>query len=221
MNSVVAFRANAVGNFSPTREQRDEAQEGITANFRALMDGLARLQAARQGAVNPKSNVQAGASASVAASAPATAAVSAKSTAASTSQESQRSNGDLDRDAFLQLLVQQLTHQDPLDPMDNTQMVSQLAEFSALEQMENVSSGMNDLAGQVSFLNGNVDQLNFISAQGLIGKFVEGVMPDGSLHSGMVESVHLDGSIVVLSVDGMAMPMTGIMGITNEAPADS
>ena len=39
------------------------------------------------------------------------------------------------RDTFLRLLVEQIRHQDPLSPMDPTEFISQLAEFSALEQM--------------------------------------------------------------------------------------
>ena len=41
--------------------------------------------------------------------------------------------GDLDKEAFLQLLVTQMKYQDPLEPTDNTEYVSQLATFSELE----------------------------------------------------------------------------------------
>ena len=46
--------------------------------------------------------------------------------------------GDLDKEAFLQLLVTQMKYQDPLEPTDNTEYVSQLATFSSLEQMTNL-----------------------------------------------------------------------------------
>ena len=52
------------------------------------------------------------------------------------------SNG-LDKDAFLQLLVAQMKYQDPMEPTDNTEYVSQLATFSQLEEMQNMTSGMN------------------------------------------------------------------------------
>ena len=42
---------------------------------------------------------------------------------------------DLDRDAFLNLLITQLRHQDPLNPMDDSQFIAQMAQFSTLEQM--------------------------------------------------------------------------------------
>lgn len=50
---------------------------------------------------------------------------------------------DLDKDAFLQLLVAQMKYQDPLEPTDNTEYISQLATFSQLEEMQNMTAGMN------------------------------------------------------------------------------
>jgi flagellar basal-body rod modification protein FlgD len=113
---------------------------------------------------------------------------------------------DLDRDAFLQLLVLQMQHQDPLEPVDNGDMLAQLAQFSSLEQM-------NQLNDSFETLSGNIDQLNFISASSLLGRHVTGVDMAGESRSGTVESVHLDGSIVYLTVDGSLMSMAGIMGI--------
>jgi flagellar basal-body rod modification protein FlgD len=51
-----------------------------------------------------------------------------------------RSDDGLGRDAFLQLLVTQLQHQDPTSPMDDGQFITQLATFSSLEQLTNISS---------------------------------------------------------------------------------
>jgi len=50
-----------------------------------------------------------------------------------------RKNGNnLDKDAFLQLLVAQMKYQDPLEPTSNTEYISQLATFSSLEEMQNM-----------------------------------------------------------------------------------
>lgn len=51
-----------------------------------------------------------------------------------------------DREAFLRLLVTQLTHQDPLAPSDPTEFVSQLAQFSSLEQLVSVNNSIEVLA---------------------------------------------------------------------------
>lgn len=68
-----------------------------------------------------------------------------QSTYTETDQTKKKSSGaELGKDAFLQLLTTQLQYQDPLEPMDNTAMVSQLAQFSALEEMQNVSSALSN-----------------------------------------------------------------------------
>lgn len=70
----------------------------------------------------------------------------------------EKSGGALDKDAFLQLLVAQMKYQDPLEPTSNTEYISQLATFSELEEMQNVSASMdmsraNALVGQYVFMN--------------------------------------------------------------------
>lgn len=115
-------------------------------------------------------------------------------------------NSTLDRDAFLQLLVLQMRHQDPLSPMDNTQMVAQLAQFSSLEQMHNLNESFTQLSG-------NVDQLNFITANSLLGRTIRGVGADGTVVEGPVDSVHLNGSLVYLAVGEHLVSMAGVLSI--------
>ena len=72
-------------------------------------------------------------------------------------KETKTSNSSLDKDAFLQLLVAQMKYQDPLEPTSNTEYISQLATFSELEEMQNLTSGMtlqraSSLVGQYVFM---------------------------------------------------------------------
>lgn len=91
------------------------------------------------------------------------------SKAASTKTGNQ-SNSSLDKDAFLKLLVTQMQYQDPLEPTSNTEYMSQLAQFSSVEELQNLSSTLSNsqsmnLTGQYVILNvpdsaGNITQVS-------------------------------------------------------------
>ena len=52
-------------------------------------------------------------------------------------------NSTMDKDAFLKLMIEQLKNQDPLEPMDGTDYSAQLAQFSSLEQLQNINDSLN------------------------------------------------------------------------------
>lgn len=70
-------------------------------------------------------------------------------------------NDKLDKDAFLKLLLAQLKNQDPTTPMKSHEMAAQLAQFSSLEKLENIDSGINKLAN-VGDPKHSLDALNLI-----------------------------------------------------------
>ncbi len=66
----------------------------------------------------------------------------------------------LGKDAFLQMLVAQLKNQDPLNPMDGTAFVAQLAQFSSLEQLQNLNTAMGSLPAYFdTFANAQMSNL--------------------------------------------------------------
>ena len=117
---------------------------------------------------------------------------------------------ELDKDAFLRLLVLQMQNQDPLEPMDNADMLAQLAQFSALEQMNNLNDSFQTLNSDFEALSNSFGQLSFISANALLGRTIAGTDTDGVAHEGVVEHVILEAGTVFLSVDGARIPMDNI-----------
>lgn len=70
-----------------------------------------------------------------------------------------KTSQNLDKDDFLKILMVQLSHQDPTDPMKDRDFIAQMAQFSSLEQMTNMSKNFGDLtslftAGQASQMLG-------------------------------------------------------------------
>lgn len=99
----------------------------------------------------------------------------------------------LDQDDFLTILVAQLTHQDPLSPMEDADMTSQLAEFSSLEQLTNINSGIKGMSE-------NMTRSDMLSAVSYIGKEVKAEGYKLSISDGNVSTIYY----------GMGEPVTGI-----------
>ena len=68
-----------------------------------------------------------------------------QSASAATQEASTKKSSALGKDEFLKLLTTQLQYQDPTQPMSNTEMVAQLAQFSALEQMSDVNTNLTKM----------------------------------------------------------------------------
>lgn len=77
---------------------------------------------------------------------------------------------NLGKDEFLKILIAQLQHQDPLNPMDDREFIAQMAQFSSLEQMMNMSKTLE------SFVASQQDG-RMVQYTHLIGKQVEWLKP--------------------------------------------
>lgn len=98
----------------------------------------------------------------------------------------------LGKDDFLWLLVTQLRHQDPLQPVSDREFIAQLAQFSALEQMYNVSQAVLELARRQEAA----------AAFGLVGRRVRVQAEDGTVVEGVVSGVRRqDGAFVLVVGD--------------------
>jgi flagellar basal-body rod modification protein FlgD len=116
---------------------------------------------------------------------------SATNTSTANSATAKTSNSSLGKDDFLKLLVTQLQYQNPLDPMDNTAFVAQMAQFSSLEQMQNLNATMAKM--QASNLIGST--INFSNDS---GNSITGVVGGTSTASGVTS--------LVVGVDAVQYP---------------
>jgi len=87
-------------------------------------------------------------------------------------------SSELGKDEFLKILITQLSHQDPTAPMEDTEFVAQMAQFSTLEQMTNMSQEFTRLAGILSAGQ----------AINMLGKTVEVIQGD-TIVTGVVKEI--------------------------------
>lgn len=119
----------------------------------------------------------------------------------STAESASRAvGGDLGKEEFLQLLVCQMKNQDPLEPEKDTDFIAQLAQFSALEQMQNLNeTAMNS---QAFSLVGKYVVLNATSANGSVTEI-----------TGVVDYITMQNGEAKLSVNGQLYPMEDLVEV--------
>ena len=88
----------------------------------------------------------------------------------------QNSSTNLGKEDFLKLLTVQLQYQDPLNPLENTEFIAQMAQFSSLEQLQNMNQSMDRSLESESVLH---NSMRNNLATSLIGKSVE--IPTGEI----------------------------------------
>lgn len=89
-----------------------------------------------------------------------------------------RSN-ELDSSQFMQILLAQLTHQNPLEPMNNAEMMSQFSQLNSLQELRGINSSMETVSA--------TSQTAYLSS--LIGRTVKASRADGKIIEGVVEGV--------------------------------
>jgi flagellar basal-body rod modification protein FlgD len=115
---------------------------------------------------------------------------------------------ELNQDAFFKLLVTQLSHQDPTNPMEDREFISQMAQFSSLNYMQSMSHEMHN------FISSNEASQAF----NLLGKNVDALEPvTGRSITGEVSSVFFEAGKVLLNVDNRTIGIKDITAVYKKA----
>lgn len=124
----------------------------------------------------------------------------------------QTGNSNLGKDDFLKILITQLQNQDPMQPMQDKDFIAQMAQFSSLEQMTNVASGLAKLPQMLGY------------ASSLIGKTISwtGVDANGASQqkSGKVDSIVVKDGIQYAVVKGENVALDQVTKVATSEAAE-
>ncbi len=123
---------------------------------------------------------------------------------------------ELGQQDFLKIMVEQMRNQNPLEPQDNSQFFNQIAQFQQLDAMTQISEAISTL----------VEVSGLANSSALIGRHVPAEVPQrpdpetgfprpDQTVSGIVERVTFDESGSVLHVNGLAIPASTVVEITD------
>ena len=117
-----------------------------------------------------------------------------------------KAGGDMGKHDFLMLLAAQLRYQDPMEPKNDSDFAAGLAQFSALEQMQNMSSSL--------------ESMNNMQSYGLIGKYVLAeAFVDGKYQevTGVVDSIFTKNGVMMAQVGEYMIPLSSIKEVFDTA----
>ena len=118
------------------------------------------------------------------------------------SKTDSKAGSDLDKDAFLQLLVTQMKYQDPLNPGDSTEYMSQLAQYSSLEATMNISDAIDK--GNGLNLVGHYVIMNTTDSAG-----------NSSMVSGLVQYATVKNGEVMVSINDTYYPASDLDSVVD------
>ena len=124
-------------------------------------------------------------------------------------KDTKKSNDTVNKEQFLQLLVAQMKYQDPLEPTDNTEYVSQLAQFSELEQMQNLAAS-NEMARGNSLVGKLVTVSKTDSTTGMVTE-----------ETGKVDYVLQQGTKIMISVNDTIFNLDDLVQVWDSDYADA
>ena len=134
----------------------------------------------------------------------------ATTTGTSSTSALTNATNDLGKDAFLKLLIAELSNQDPLNPMEDREFISQMATFSSLEQMQNMNKTLEAMS-----------EANKFSAVNYIGKavaFTQGEGEEAHQVAAIVNEIWFDPNKgTILGTTEGDVPLNQVEGVSDVA----
>jgi flagellar basal-body rod modification protein FlgD len=110
----------------------------------------------------------------------------------------------LDQQDFLKLLIAQMSAQDPLNPISNTDFVGQMAQFSTLQQTETMQKDIAQIRSSQSLTQ----------AGGLLGRIVQVQGAQGVPVTGVVSAVTMEAGTPILIVNGQQYGLSQVLSVS-------
>jgi flagellar basal-body rod modification protein FlgD len=116
------------------------------------------------------------------------------------------SSNALDSSQFMEILMAQLTHQNPLEPMNNAEMMSQFSQLNSLQELKDIHASMDKLSAS--------NQVMYMAS--LIGKTVKVNRPDGKIIEGVVSEVITEKDIPQLKIGDEKVSISDVIDVKGE-----
>lgn len=144
--------------------------------------------------------------------------------AANVQQAAAKTNTDtLGKDDFLKLLITQLQNQDPMQPTDDKEFIAQMAQFTSVEQLMNISTQLNSMSASLGGVSGLIgkeatwmqDDSDNSSQYVIDGDTTE----DGQYLTGVVDAIVMRSGVQYAKIGSNEVPLTEILQIND--PSDN
>lgn len=130
-----------------------------------------------------------------------------QASAYSAAQTNKTTTGQVDTAQFMQLLLAQLTHQNPLEPMSNSEMMSQFSQLNSLQELRNINSSMTVVS--------SANQTTYTAS--LIGKTIKANGPEGKIIQGVVDGAILEKNNLQLRMGEKLIALSDVIEVIGVA----
>ncbi|SLJ97730.1 MULTISPECIES: flagellar hook capping FlgD N-terminal domain-containing protein [unclassified Paenibacillus] len=119
---------------------------------------------------------------------------------------------ELGKDQFLKILITQLQNQDPMQPMEDKEFIAQMAQFSSVEQLVNISSQLKTLNQSLGTVSGMIGrEISWLSSN---------KEDNGTLRKGIVDSIIVRDGVQYAKVGKDEIKLDEIIQVTNPTQAE-